>query len=428
MYTQTQEKTMITVKSKIKKSFKKIFECRVCYSKELVFILSLGNQYLSDFVQGNPKIKKYPLELVICKKCSLVQLAHTTPPAYLYTERYGYRSGINDTMKKELAEIVKKALKKKFLKKDDLVVDIGSNDGTLLSNYKKGVTVGFEPVKKFAKASEKFCSYSINDYFSYSAFQKLPKSIREKKVKIVTAISMFYDIDAPNNFLKDITKVLDKNGILIIQQNYLPGMLLQNAFDNILHELLEYYSLASIEYLLAMHNMYVFDVEETPINGGSFRTYIRFKDNNKNKVSSRVKKMKEKEKKLMLSSLKTYRDFASRVDKIISQLHDFIYQKAKEGNKIYLYGASTRGNTLIQSCKFNNKVIFAAVERNPEKWGKKIASVRIPIITEEKARQDKPDYMLVLPWFFKKEFLKREKEYLKKGGHFIFPLPKITVV
>lgn len=428
MYTQTHEKTMITGKSKIKKTLKKISVCRVCCSKKIISILSLGNQYLSDFVKGNPKIKKYPLELVICKECSLVQLAHTTPPAYLYTERYGYRSGINDTMKKELSEIVKKSLKKKPLKKDDLVVDVGSNDGTLLSNYNKGITVGFEPVKKFAKASERFCTYSINDYFSYPAFQKLPKSIRKKKAKIITAISMFYDIDSPNDFLEDITKILDENGILIIQQNYLPGMLLQNAFDNILHEHLEYYSLASIEYLLAKHNMYVFDVEETPINGGSFRTYIKFKNNNKNRVSSRVEKMKGKEEKLMLSSIKTYRDFARRVDRIISELHDFIYQKVKEGNKIYLYGASTRGNTMLQSCKFNNKVILAAVERNPDKWGKKIASVRIPIITEEKARQDKPDYMLVLPWFFKKEFLRREQVYLKKGGHFIFPLPIITIV
>lgn len=405
---------------------KQIKSCRSCLSTKLLDILSLGEQYLSDFVTTNEKPKKYLLLLVLCKQCSLLQLKHTVPQSSLYTERYGYKSGINQTMKNELKEIVESALKKvkdqKFKKL--IVVDIGANDGTLLSNYQKNTfRIGVEPIKKFASQCMNHTDIVINDFFNY---QSCAKHIKNKKAQIITAISCFYDIDNPNQFLSDIKKILHEEGVFVIQQNYLVSMLDQNAFDNIVHEHLEYYSLLSLKNLLKRHNLEIFDVEKSPINGGSFRTYISHK--NSKRIQDSVRKLGEYEKRLELDEIKIYKNFANRVKRNRDNLYKFIINLVKKNKKIYIYGASTRGNTLLQFYNLDKSLIGAAVERNPEKWGKKIASVDIPIISEKQARKERPDYMLVLPWFFKEEFLKREEDYLKSGGHFIFPLPILEII
>jgi len=774
-------------------------KCRVCNFTKLIEILSLGNLYLSDFVSDNSKPNKYPLELMLCKNCYLLQLKHTVPQSSLYTERYGYKSGINQTMKKELKEIVEKSLEK--IKdqglKELIAVDIGANDGTLLSYYPKHIVrVGVEPIKKFAKECQQHANFVINNFFNYRSYVQ---KVKNKKAHIITAISCFYDIDSPNQFLSNIGKILHKDGIFVIQQNYLVSMLEQNAFDNICfkpdtlllgdnkkikdiyrgnmaigengtlvnikrkmerqyngelitikptylesiistpehpikivkkeylrfdcgqikpkqsvyktewieaknirkgdyvivprlqhnsnslnidlskfnmshsskyrrglrnivieeeiawvlglyiaegntnktmvgneiicftlneketayanriknafakigyktsikmgrnhtldirvscaslarafrewfgtsatikqipdflmfaskkikqellrglfagdgyirgnkihfhtsskvlalqsqllvaslggvvgisyvkpyyrqlrgkiikssdswqlrgssrrlaeifgynhrgftmnhavteedyllipikkissehyqgivhnietedntylvsnaivhncHEHLGYYSLLSLENLLKKHNLEVFDVELSSINGGSFRTYISHK--NRKYVEKSVSQLREYENKLKLGEIKIYKNFAHRVKNNRDNLYKFIVNLVKKNKKIYIYGASTRGNTLLQFCNLDKSLIMAAVERNSEKWGKKIASVAIPIISEEQARLENPDYMLVLPWFFKEEFLEREKDYLKGGGHFIFPLPTVEVV
>lgn len=402
-----------------------IKSCRSCGSKSLKRIISLGNLYLSEFRKDGKKPSRYPLTLVICQKCTLVQLKHTTPPSQLYTENYGYKSGINQTMKNELKEITQKAIKKITIKEKQLLfVDIGANDGTLLSNYPKKTTkVAFEPIKKLAKECKNNADVVINDYFNYKSFEK---RMKRKKAHLITAISCFYDIPNPNTFMQDIVKILDKKGILVIQQNYLVEMLKRSAFDNIVHEHLEYYSLTSLQNLLALHNLEVFDVEQSNINGGSFRAYISFK--NKRLISKRVIQMQTYETQLNLEKEKIYRDFVKNINKNKLHLLSFINKLHKKGKKIYLYGASTRGNTLLQYYSLNKKLVPFAVERNSEKWGTRIASVGIPILSEDEARVKKPDYLLVLPWFFKEEFIEREKKYLGSGGHFIFPLPKFKVV
>lgn len=402
----------------------KINKCRACNSQNIKDILSLGVQYLSDFTINNNKPEKYPLSLVLCDDCSLLQLKHTVPQSSLYTERYGYKSGMNSTMQRELKEIVNKALDKLEQKNDITAVDIGANDGTLLSNYKDSVfKIGVEPIRKFARECKLKADVVINDFFNYKSYYK---KIKAKKAHIVTVISCFYDMEYPNAFLSDIKKILHEDGVLVIQQNYLVKMLKQNAFDNIVHEHLEYYSLLSMANLLGRHDLEVFDVEESDVNGGSFRTYICYK--NKRRLSKAVKNMTNEEKKLKLFNVRIYNDFAKRINNNKNNLHKLIMKLTRSKKRIYLYGASTRGNTLLQYSKLNNKLIKAAVERNSEKWGKKIASVGIPIISEDQARKERPDYMLVLPWFFKKEFLRREKKYLQDGGHFIFPLPKLKVI
>jgi SAM-dependent methyltransferase len=399
--------------------------CRSCKSKNLVNILSLGNLYLSDFVTDNRKPEKYPLTLVLCKDCTLLQLKNTTPQRLLYTENYGYKSGINQTMKNELKDIAEKSISRlNFFDRKIVAVDIGANDGTLLGYYPSEVVkIGIEPIKKFALECKKFADIVINDFFSYEAYVK---HLGGKKVDIVTAISCFYDMEDPNKIIGDVKKIMKKDGIFVVQQNYLVKMLLQNAFDNIVHEHLEYYSLLSMQHLLKRHGLEVFDLELRQLNGGSFRTYIGFQG--VHTVSSVVYEQEQLENIINLQRKKIYLDFSKRIKEIKHQVYSFIRQEVEKGKKIYIYGASTRGNTLIQYFGLNSKLIPYAVERNPEKWGKKIASLGIPIISEEQAREQKPDYMFVLPWFFKEEFLKREKNYLASGGHFIFPLPYFEVI
>ncbi|HSX09760.1 MAG TPA: class I SAM-dependent methyltransferase [Candidatus Saccharimonadales bacterium] len=404
---------------------RRLEECRSCESTNLIDILLLGNFYLSDFTSDDTLPESYPLDIILCNDCFLLQLRYTTPQSLLYTENYGYKSGINKTMNKELKEIAQKVLILFKEKKGKLLaVDIGANDGTLVKNYPGNVTkVAIEPIKKLAKEAKEHADIVVNDFFNYKSYKK---ALGDKKADIITAISCFYDMEEPNEFVKDITKILNENGVFVIQQNYLKSMLQLNAFDNIVHEHLEYYSLLSLNNLLKRHNLEVFKVEETPINGGSFRTYIAFKG--KRKIEKSVYQLLDEEKNQELHTKKPYKAFAKRVKDNKKKLKEFIKSETKKGKKIYLYGASTRGNTLIQYFELNNKLILAAVERNPEKWGKKIASVSIPIISEEQARKEKPDYMVVLPWFFKEEFLAREKRYLQNGGHFIFPLPDFEIV
>lgn len=412
--------------------------CRSCNSSDLSKILSLGNHGLSDFVDMSDqrKIPKYPLQLILCQNCNLLQMRHTTPPDQLYTDRYGYRSGINHTTKSNLIEITEQAEKIINLKSGNIVVDIGCNDGTLLASYRTPglIHVGFDPVTTFAKyfrrslKSNGLKKYKLfNRYFDSNPFIKY---FGKKRAKIVTAISMFYDLDNPNKFINNIKEILHPEGLLIIQQNYLVGMLEQCAFDNVVHEHLEYYSLESLENLLEKHGLEVFDVALTSINGGSFRTLIKFKNNKMKHLGGfkRVEEMRNMEKKLLLGDTKTYLHFAEEVKKTTSSLKNFIKKQSRNGKRIYIYGASTRGNTLIQACGLDFRFINAAAERNQDKWGKKIASTGIPIISEEQARKDQPDYFLVLPWFFKQEFLDREKEYLISGGKMIFPLPKPEIV
>lgn len=438
MYKIGRESTQPIISKNVRKKLRLVTACRSCRSNDLINILSLGEQGLSDFVEtsNDENVVKYPLELVLCQNCNLLQMRHSVPPYKLYTERYGYRSGINQTMHTELSNITEQAEKIASLKPDDIVVDIGCNDGTLLSCYKTSglIRVGFDPVTTFAKyfrktlANAKVSKYKLfSDFFSGAPFLK---QFGKKRAKIVTAISMFYDLDDPNKFLEDVKEILHPDGFFIIQQNYLVGMLAQYAFDNIVHEHLEYYSMESLENLLRRHDLEVFDVKQTDVNGGSFRTFIKFKSSKINSRSGfkRVSEIRNLEKRFSLGSKQIYLDFADRVNEIRSSLKRFVKSEVKKGKKIYIYGASTRGNTLIQACSLDYRFIKAASERNKDKWGKKIASTGIPIISEEQARKDHPDYFLVLPWFFRQEFLEREKEYLISGGKMIFPLPRLEIV
>ena len=413
------------------KDIKKIEQCRICQNNNLKHILGLGNQHLVDFLDNKEDINYVaPLELVLCSKkdngCGLLQLQHTVPPDLLY-RKFWYKSGVNQTIRDDLKDIVRKAEKKIDLYDGDFVIDIGANDGTLLRFYNNSSLklIGFEPATNLMEEASSGTFKIFNEYFNSRIFEE---SFGNKKAKIITSISIFYDLDNPHDFVEDITKILDENGIWILQMNYLVTMLENFAFDNIVHEHLEYYSLQSLEHLLDKHGLEVFDVEQNDINGGSIRAFIKFKDSNKFSISKRVNDMMVYETKIGLSDEKTYLDFARQIKSLKQQTCKFIKDEINNGKKIYVYGASTRGNTLLQYYGLNSQFIQAASERNPAKWGKYIVGSMIPIISEEQARLEKPDYFLVLPWYFADEFVSREKKFLEGGGKFLIPLPQFKLI
>jgi NDP-4-keto-2,6-dideoxyhexose 3-C-methyltransferase len=411
--------------------------CRVCEG-QLEPVLSLGEQYISNFLlPEQPDGFKAPLELVLCTRCGLLQLHHTVPGKAMY-QNYWYRSGTNQTMRTALAEIANTAEQLMHLQRGDAVLDIGCNDGTLLSSYKiPGIyRIGFDPAENLAVFSRKVADRIVNGFFAWEEFERDP-DLKTRRPKIVTSIAMFYDLEDPNKFVSDIKKIMDLDGLWVVQMSYLPLMLKQHDFGNICHEHLEYYSLESLEYLLRLHDFSVFDVQLNDVNGGSFRVFIRnrgadetqFGDATYRKqAAERLNALRAQEAKMGLGEAKTYREFAAWVERIKDDVSKFINEEVHRGKKVAIYGASTKGNVMLQYFGLSHELITAASERNPDKWGKVTVGTRIPIVSEEQAREAKPDYFLVLPWHFIEEFRDREKNYLLGGGRFIVPLPHFTLI
>ena len=407
--------------------------CRVCGSSKLVPILSLGNQFVTNFVD-DPKgdYPRGPLELVLCNAkdggCGLLQLKHTVQRDVLY-KKYWYQSGISSTMVKALADITTAAKRIIKLSADDVVVDIGANDGTLLRQYKVPglITVGFEPSNLW-KLATKGNTKIINNYFNHNSFRK---EFGEKKAKVITSIAMFYDLEDPNSFVEDIRKCLDENGVWIIQMNYLGLMLENNTFDNISHEHLEYYSLLSLSSVLDRHYLEAFDVELNDVNGGSFRIYVKHKGAQvKGFLGSEERLIKQKnyEEKMGFDNLKVYDEFAKQIEKSKKELMTFLSREVKTGKKVFIYGASTRGLVVLQYFGIDNKLIAGSADMNSDKWGKYIVSTDIPIMSVEEYRKQKPDYLLVLPYHFLEEIKEQEKDFLKNGGKMIVAIPHFKVI
>ncbi len=401
-----------------------IMACRICQSPKLDDVLSLGTQYVSDFVTLDGDSPQAPLELVRCSNCGLVQLRHTFSRGSLY-RHYWYKSGISPTMRKALSDLVLRTCEIAEPSPGDLALDIGCNDGTLLRSYPiKGLfLVGFEPAENLVQEARSGTNWIFNDFFSVETFKR---KFGERKAKIVTSVAMFYDLEDPNGFVADVAKILVPDGVWVVQQNYLATMLERNGFDNIGHEHLEYYSLGTMQELLKRHDLEVFNVETNDVNGGSFRTFICHKG--RQAIGNTVSIMQKNEERLALDSHATYERFAENIRKIRSQVRDFIIQEVRSGKSVYVYGASNRGNTILQYCGLNHTLIGKAADANPEKWGRKTVGTLIPIVSKEEARRDRPDYFLILPHHFLKEISRDEKEYLEHGGRLIVPLPAFRIV
>ncbi|HRZ30056.1 MAG TPA: methyltransferase domain-containing protein [Candidatus Paceibacterota bacterium] len=409
--------------------------CRISGEKT-VPLFSLGQLYLSDFIKQDetPKYVPVELELRLAPKSGLVQLAHTVPGDIMY-RKYWYKSGTNATMTNELMNIAQKAQNLSLIKPGDIFLDIGCNDGTLFSFVDKKMTrIGFDP-NDFKAESSKQADLIVTNYFTTKEYKKTKYG--KKKARIITSIAMFYDLEDPNNFVKDIKNTLDKNGLWIVQMSYLPLMLTQLAFDNICHEHLEYYSLSTLKYLLDKHQLQIVDCELNDINGGSFRVYVRHNTADpatfatapyRDVAKMRVNSILAYEKTLGLNRKKIYSDFWKKINKLKKETVDFIKKEKNKGKTIWGYGASTKGNTLLQWFGLDNSLIDGIAERSPAKFGLKTAGTDIPIYSEEEMRKAKPDYLLVLPWHFIAEFKKREINFIEKGGKLIVPCPKFEVI
>ncbi|MBM3231161.1 methyltransferase domain-containing protein [Candidatus Peregrinibacteria bacterium] len=404
-----------------------IKHCRVCHGEGIVPLFSLGNLYVSNFPEKADEGIRAPLEMVMCDTCKLVQLRDTAPQELLYSRFYWYRSGVTDTMRKALRNITQQIEERIPLKSGDIVLDIGSNDGTMLRTYEVPglIKVGVEPASNLAEEGRKGLEYFINDFWIYENFKKTVPG----KAKVITAIGMFYDMEDPNQFIRDAAYALQEDGVFIAQLMCLKNMLDTNDVGNICHEHLEFYSLSSLEFLLNKNGFELIDIEHNLVNGGSYRVFAGLKGGKAPTwpgAAERLKKFREEEKEM--DTKKVHMDFYARIEDNKRKCVEFIRDAVQKGKKVWVYGASTKGNTILQYYGLDHTMITAASERSPEKWGKFTVGTGIPIVSEEEARKAKPDYFLVLPYAFFDEFYKREVEWRNGGGQFIVPLPEFRIV
>ena len=400
-------------------------------------MLSLGDQYIAGaFAEpggAQPVSRRIPLELVRCDMtrnqdgCGLIQLRHTVPGAILY-HSYWYRSGVNQTMTRNLHEIASTAEEIVELHPGDLVIDIGCNDGTLLDGYRTSNLrcLGFDPsdVGRYAVAK----GYEVvRDFYSYD---QLRLHYPDQQARIITSIAMFYDLEYPSVFVDDVARALADDGVWVIELHYLATMLEMSQFDAIVHEHLEYYSLAVIERMLAEAGLAVVRAELNDMNGGSVRLFIRragrFTAEGEDAENLQALRIREFE--MALDAAEPYERFAAAAEAVRDELASLCRRIVDEGKTIHVYGASTKGNTILQYAGIDRTMVPFAADRNPDKHGSETIGTGIPIISEEQSREMKPDYYLALPWHFMDEFLDREHEFLDRGGRFIVPMPTVRVL
>jgi hypothetical protein len=409
--------------------YREITDCRLCGSKKLTPVMDLGNQALTGVFPKSreEEIPSGPLQLCKCEDCDLVQLRHNYDLGRLYGDTYGYRSGLNQSMVRHLHQKVRKIRALANLRDGDLVIDIGANDSTLLQAYPaQGLDlVGIDP------SGPKFARYYpphirlIPDFFNAKLMER---AFPGRRAKVVTSIAMFYDLERPMDFVRDIVKILDDDGVWVFEQSYLPSMLDTTSYDTVCHEHLEYYALKQIKRMTDQAGLKIVDIELNDINGGSFSVTAAKQKSGYPAASSLIERTLDDERRRGLDSIETYKRFAARVVEHRDRLLDLLRGLKRDGKKVLGYGASTKGNVLIQYCGLGPDLVPCIAEVNEDKFGAFTPGSKIPIVSEAQARAMKPDYFLVFPWHFRAGILQREQEFLRAGGRFIFPLPSLDIV
>jgi cyclopropane fatty-acyl-phospholipid synthase-like methyltransferase len=410
--------------------YKRIDHCRICKSNHLTAILDLGMQSLTGIFPPatKPEIESGPLKLIKCDECHLVQLEHNFDLSKLYGENYGYRSGLNQSMVDHLREKVSKILKLVEIEKGDIVLDIGANDGTTLGSYPDRTLrfVGMDPTGAKFKKYYKSDIELIPDFFSAKAFtQHLGAG---KKAKIITSIAMFYDLEDPIDFAKQIASVLDTDGVWVFEQSYLPLMVEALAYDTICHEHLEYYGLYQIQKIVDSAGLRLVDVEFNKTNGGSFSVTVSHKNGALKSNDTVIGAALKEEVAHGYQSLELYKKFELDTQNHREKLTQKIHDLKSQGARIHGYGASTKGNVILQYCGFTTADLEVVAEVNEEKFGRVTPGTRIPITSEAKSKAMNPSHYLVLPWHFRQGIVNRERSYTEQGGKLIFPLPQIEVI
>lgn len=408
----------------------KITKCRVCGNTNLIEVVDLGVQYLTGVFPKGPEVKisKGKLQLLKChpmgneRVCSLLQLSESFDLNEMYGENYGYRSGLNSSMVQHLKEKVEKILGLQILSDGDIVVDIGANDGTTLGFYSPSLfRIGIDPT------GEKFRKYykeGINLIPSFFSSELLLCHTNGKKAKVVTSFSMFYDLESPVDFCRQIRDVLDLEGVWVFEQSYMPLMLERKSFDTICHEHLEYYGLQQIVWILEAADLKAVDVELNDVNGGSFSVTAAHK-NSSSEVSAKVKELLNHEIEIKTASVEIYEKFNDTIQDAKDELKEFLLKCKNDGERVAALGASTKGNVLLQYLNLSSDDIVAIGEVNPDKFGCVTPGSNIPIVDEAEVLEGDNAYYLVLPWHFKDFFINCDRY---SGKKLIFPLPRFEIV
>ena len=405
-----------------------ISRCRLCGSGDLLSVLSLGNQALTGIfpASADDPVTSGPLDLVWCASCTLVQLGHTYDPTDLYGENYGYRSGLNSTMTRHLARKARGLEELVGLEPGDVVLDIGSNDGTLLSSYttRPARLIGVDPTAARFESFYPDGAATVPLFFSAEVFEE----VSDVPARIITSIAMFYDLEDPIAFARDVRRCLAKDGVWHFEQSYMPSMLRLTAYDTICHEHVEYYSLAVIRRILDEADFELVDVRFNRVNGGSFAVTAAHKGSQISPRSVLIDWFLAQEQRIGLDTPGPFRKFEETVFRHRTDLTQLIRTLRDDGAHIMGYGASTKGNVLLQFCGFTAEDIQAIAEVNPDKFGRVTPGSAISIIPEDEMRDAHPDYVVVFPWHFRDAIVEREEAYLRKGGRLVFPLPEIEIV
>ncbi len=403
-------------------------KCRICKSKRLKKIVNIGKQPISSifYKKKNYNLKKFSLDLYKCRVCSLVQFLKSVPVKKMYGLTYGYQTSISNLMLSHLKSKISNFQKRKIIKKGSTILDIGSNDGSFLNMFNSSYKLyGIDP------SSEKFKNlynkniFRINDFFSKKNIDKFQKRNRDKKDKfdLITSFAIFYDINDPNKFCKEISTLLSDTGYWVVEFSYLPLLLKNLTYDQICHEHVTYYSLSVFNLLMKKNNLKIVDVSLNEINGGSIEVVCTHKKNKCKIMNRKINTILKDEK---LINDKAYRNFNNRIENIKTKLNNFLSKN--KNKKIIGYGASTKGNIVLNHCKIDYKKLKFICDANNIKSGLYTPGSNIEIISKTKMRKLKPDFLLILIWPFRKEIIKQEKKFLEKGGRLVFHLPKFHIV
>ena len=407
-----------------------IEKCRICDNHNLEQILHLGDQALTGVFPKTLQqhVPRGPLELVKCVGgCGLVQLRHSFPPDQMYGDNYGYRSGLNASMVRHLHNLVQATRQRVSLKRGDIVLDIGSNDSTTLQAYgNSGLRLlGVDPSGNKFKQHYPIWIDMIPDFFSAGIFRR---QFGDERAQIITSIAMFYDLEDPMSFMGEVHACLADDGIWIFEQSYLPMMMERNAYDTICHEHCSYYALRQIQWMAERVGFKILDVELNDSNGGSFCVTAAKTSSSHVANDARLQEILAQEEHKGYNGLDVYEKFRKRVFRHRDEFRHLLRRLVSDGKQVYGYGASTKGNVILQFCDVTREQILGIAEVNQDKFGAFTPHTRIPIASEADIKAASPDYLVVFPWHFRENILEREQSYLNAGGQLIFPLPELEIV
>jgi SAM-dependent methyltransferase len=402
--------------------------CRSCGSTELSIFLSLGNLPLSDgFLEARQLVDnepRYPLDVAFCATCSLVQILETVPPEELFGADYPYFSSFTDTLLRHSEANVKERIAERKLGSGSLVVELASNDGYLLQYYQAdGVPVlGIDPAPGPVAAARAKGIETLQAFFGLDFAKQL--AAEGRRADVIHANNVLAHVADTNGFVAGIATLLKDTGVAVIECPYVKDLIEHGEFDTIYHEHLCYFSVTALRALFSRHGLYITRVVPLTIHGGSLRVFVE----KQNRPEQSVHEYIESEQRLGLDRLDYYADFSNRVNQIRTELNELLQGLKERKARIVGYGAAAKGTIMLNYVGIGQETLDFVADRNTHKQGRYIPGVRLPIASPERVLAEQPDYVLILPWNFKDEIMAQQAEYRRRGGKFIVPVPRPTII